>query len=212
MASRLIHPNRPIPHNIKSLQGFLGLTSYYWKFVQGCGALAAPLTTLLKKNAFVWTPVATEAFTQLKVVVTSPPVLRLPDFTKDFVIECDANGLGLGAILMHEGHPITFFSQALKGRALLLSTYDKELLSLVSAVQKWRPYLLGHPFRVKTDQQALKYLLEQKVATVPQQRWISKLMGYDFTIEYKRGTENRVADALSRNLIPCQALLSCHSP
>jgi len=76
---------------------------------------------------------------------------------------------------MQEGHP--FFSQALKGPALLLSTYENELLSLVSAIQKWRPYLLSHPFKVKIDQQALKYILEQKVATVPQQRWISKLMG-----------------------------------
>jgi len=194
--------NWPVPHNIKSLRGFLGLTGYYWKFVQGYSALAAPLTALLKKNAFFWTPAATEAFTQLKAVVTSPPVLRLPDFTKDFVIECDASGSSLGAVLMQEGHPIAFFSHALKGRALLLSTYDKELLSLVSAVQKWRPYLLGRPFRVKTDQQALKYLLEQKVATIPQQRWISKLMGYDFIIEYKRGTENRVADALSRQFDP----------
>jgi len=100
--------------------------------------------------------------------------------------------------LMQDNHPIAFFSQALKGRALLLSTYDKELLSLVSAVQKWRPYLLGRPFKVHIDQQALKYLLEQRVATVPQQRWISKLMGYDFIIEYKKGNENRVADALSR--------------
>jgi hypothetical protein len=81
---------------------------------------------------------------------------------------------------------------------MLLSTYEKELLSLVSAVQKWRPYLLGHPFKAKTDQQSLKYLLDQQAATIPQQRWISKLMGYDFSIEYKQGKDNRVADALSR--------------
>jgi hypothetical protein len=188
----------PLPRNIKSLRGFLGLTGYYRKFIRGYGIIAAPLTKLLKKNAFQWTALATEAFNQLKQAVISPPVLRLPDFTKPFTIECDACGSGIGAVLMQEGQPIAFFSQALKGRALFLSTYEKELLSLVTSVQKWRPYLLGQPFKVRTDQQSLKFLLEQKVGTISQQRWVSKLLGYDFTIEYKRGKDNRVADALSR--------------
>jgi hypothetical protein len=86
----------------------------------------------------------------------------------------------------------------LKGQALNLSTYEKELLSLVKAIQKWRPYLLGQSFKVKTDQQSLKVLLEQKIGTTTQQLWISKLLGYDFVIEYKKGKENRVVDALSR--------------
>jgi hypothetical protein len=86
----------------------------------------------------------------------------------------------------------------LKGQALFLSTYEKELLSLVTAVQKWRQYLLGQSFNLKTDQQSLKFLLEQKVGTISQQKWLSKLLGYDFVIEYKKGKENRVADALSR--------------
>jgi hypothetical protein len=134
----------------------------------------------------------------LKKAVTSPPVLRLPDFTKTFTIECDACGTGLGAVLMQDGQPIAYLSKALKGQALFLSTYEKELLSLVTAVQKWRPYLLGQSFKVKTDQQVLKFLLEQRAGTISQQRWISKLLGYDFVIEYKKGKENKVADALSR--------------
>jgi hypothetical protein len=189
---------RECDQTIKALRGFLGLTGYYRKFIKNYGSIAASLTALLRKNAFCWTASATEAFLRLKEAVTSSPVLRLPDFTKRFTIECDACGNGLGAVLMQEGRPIAFFSQALKGRALLLLTYEKELLSLVSAVQKWRPYLLGQPFTVKTDQQSLKFLLEQKIATISQQRWISKLIGYDFIIEYKKGQENCVADALSR--------------
>ena len=86
-------------------------------------------------------------------------------------------------------------SQALKGKALFYSTYKKELLSLV---QKWRPYLLEQSFKIKTDQQSLKFLFDQKVGTVTQQRWMSKLLGYDFVIEYRKGKENKVADALSR--------------
>jgi len=142
----------PICTNIKSLCGFLGLTGYYRKFIRAYGSIATPLTALLRKNAFHWLPAVTGAFLPLKEAVTSPPVLRLPDFTKQFTIECDACGTGLGAVLMQDGRPIAFFSQALKGRALLLSTCKKELLSLVSALQKWRPYLLGQPFTVKTDQ------------------------------------------------------------
>jgi hypothetical protein len=134
--------NWPIPRNIKSLQGFLGLIGYYRKFIRGYGTLAAPLTILLKKNAFTWTDDATVAFNRLKTAVTTPPVLRIPDFTKAFTIECDASGTGLGVVLMQEDRPISFFSQALKGHSLLLSTYENELLSLVSAVQKWHPYLL----------------------------------------------------------------------
>jgi hypothetical protein len=187
-----------VPTTIKSLRGFLGLTGYYRKFIRGYGIIVAPLTALLKKNSFLWTSEATAAFLQLKDAVTSPPVLRLPDFSQTFTIECDACATGIGAVLMQEGRPIAFLSQALKGQALHLSTYEKELFSLVTAVQKWRPYLLGRSFKVKTDQQSLKFLLEQRVGTISQQRWLSKLLGYDFVIEYKRGKENKVADALSR--------------
>jgi hypothetical protein len=122
----------------------------------------------------------------------------LSDFSKTFTIECDACTTGIGVVLMQEGRPIAFLSQALKGQALHLSTYEKKLFSLVSVVQKWRPYLLGRSFKVKTDQQSLKFLLEQRVGTISQQRWLSKLLGYDFVIEYKQGKENKVADALSR--------------
>jgi CRISPR/Cas system-associated exonuclease Cas4 (RecB family) len=74
----------------------------------------------------------------------------------------------------------------------------KLTLFLVTTVQKWRPYLLGCSFKVKTDQQSLKFLLEQRVGMISLQRWLSKLLGYDFVIEYKRGKENKIADALSR--------------
>lgn len=188
----------PAPKNLKALRGFLGLTGYYRKFIKGYGAIASPLTCLLRKNVFSWNDKAQAAFEELKEAVVSPPVLRLPDFIKMFVVECDASGEALGAVLMQEGQPLAYFSQALKGRNLTLSTYEKELLAFVMAVRKWRHYLLGQSFKVRTDQQVLKYLLEQRVGTPSQQKWISKLLGYDFTIEYKSGKNNAVADALSR--------------
>ena len=96
-------------------------------------------------------------------------MLALPNFTKPFTVECDASGVGLRAVLMQDHRPIAFHSQALKGNKLSLSTYEKELLALVVAVKKWRPYLLGRPFVIKTDHQSLKYLLEQRVGTLAQQ-------------------------------------------
>ncbi len=118
-----------------------------------------------KKNNFHWTMESEETFNLLKEALSKPPVLALPDFSKDFVIECDACGVGIGAILMQQGRPIAYFSQALKGSALSLSTYEKEMLALVKSVQKWRPYLLGKLFLVRTDQRSLKYLLEQRIIT-----------------------------------------------
>ena len=130
--------------------------------------------------------------------MTQALVLALPNFTQPFIVECDASGTGIGAVLMQNKKPIAFLSQALHGKNLALSTYDKEMLALVLAVKKWRPYLTGHRFIVRTDQKSLKYLWEQKINTAAQQKWLTKLMGYDFVIEYKRGSENVVADALSR--------------
>ena len=101
---------------------------------------------------------------------------------------------------MQDHRPIAFHSQVLKGKALRLSTYEKELLALVTAVHRWRPYLLGRPFIIKTDQQSLKYILEQRIATPAQQKWLAKLLGYLFVVEYKKGCDNKVADALSRKM------------
>jgi len=149
------------PQTLKGLRGFLCLTRYYRKFIQHYSIIARPLTQLLKKDAFVWNEEAKSSFSQLKTAMTQAPVLALPDFSQQFVIECDASGLGIG---VQGRQPIAYFSQALHGRNLSLSTYDKEMLALVTSIQKWRPYLLGHQFVVRTDHCSLKYLWDHIIA------------------------------------------------
>lgn len=126
------------------------------------------------------------------------PVLMLPDFSKQFAVEADALGIGLAAILMQEGRPVAYYSKAISRKALGRSTYEKELMASVLSVNQWRNYLVWRRFRIRTDYWSLKYLLEQCISTMDQQKWIVKLMGYDYDIEYRPGRENMAADALSR--------------
>jgi hypothetical protein len=108
----------PHPKTLKILQGFLGLTGYYRKFFKNYGKIAAPLTTLLKKNYFTSTPALSQAFQTLKMAMCTTPVVSLPDFTKTFVLECDASGKGIGVVLMQEGRPLAFTSKQLSERNL----------------------------------------------------------------------------------------------
>lgn len=188
----------PQPRNVKGVRGFLGLTGYYRKFIKDYGKVAKPLTELTKKDGFKWDEKTQAAFDTLKQKLTTAPVLTLPDFSTNFVIECDASGTGLGAILMQQKRPVAYFSKALGVRNLAKSAYEKELMAVVLAIQHWRPYLLGRKFVVFTDQRSLKQLMQQKIMTVEQQNWAAKLMGYDFDIVYKQGKLNKGADALSR--------------
>ncbi|GMY29210.1 Transposon Tf2-12 polyprotein [Fagus crenata] len=117
----------PLPHSPRAMRGFLGLTGYYRKFIQDYGKIAAPLTQMLWKNSYKWSPLAESAFQKLKDAMTGAPVLALPDFSQQFVVECDASGASVGAVLRQD-RPIAFHSQALQGKNLLMSTYEKEML------------------------------------------------------------------------------------
>lgn len=190
--------NWPKPTNVSDLRGFLGLTGYYRKFVRDYGTIARPLTNLLKKGQFLWTEDADDAFTVLKKPMASIPILAMPNFEAPFVITTDASNNSIGVVLSQQDRPIAFMSRALGVSKQSWSTYAKEMLAILQAIRTWRPYLLGRKFYIQTDQRSLKYMVEQRVITPEQQKWVSKLLGYDYEIIYKPGKENTVANALSR--------------
>lgn len=175
------------------------MAGYYRRFVQGFRKIAKPLTDIRKRDKFHWTDESISAFETLKQALITAPVLALPDFSKPFVVETDASGKGIGAVLMQDNHPIAYISKSLGPKQQAMSIYERELLAVVYAVQKWGTYLAHGHFILRTDQKSIKHLLEQRLNTPFQQVWMAKLMGFGFEIHYKEGVENRAADALSRN-------------
>ncbi|WVZ06579.1 hypothetical protein V8G54_019925 [Vigna mungo] len=135
---------------------------------------------------------------ELKLALTTAPVLAIPNFEEPFVLETDASGLGIGAILSQNKHPIAYFSKKLSLRMQKQSAYTREFYAITESLSKFKHFLLGHRFIIKTDQKSLKELLEQTLQTPKQQQWLPKFIGFDFTIQYSPGKENTPADALSR--------------
>lgn len=153
----------PRPNTVKDLSGFLGLTGYYRRFIEDYGVISKPLTELLKKNSFGWNPRAETVFHTLKNAMTQALILALSDFTKTFILEMDACETGVGAVLVQEGRPLAFLSQALAPKHLGLSIYEEELIAVIMAVDKWRYNLEGNLFVMKTDHESLKFLLQQRL-------------------------------------------------
>ncbi|KAI5335345.1 hypothetical protein L3X38_025478 [Prunus dulcis] len=176
----------PIPTSVKSLGGFLGLTGYYRKFIPHYGRESFPLTQLMKNDGFLWMPEAIAAFHKLKELMLSPRVLALLDFTKPFIIESDASGTGIGVGLQQEGRPISFTSKTLGPRNQALSTYEREMMAIVHAIKKWHHYLQGRHFVIQTGHHNLKYFFNHKAHIPFQQKWVTKLLGYDYEIQYEQ--------------------------
>jgi hypothetical protein len=124
----------------------LGLAGYYRKFVKNYTSIASPLTALLKRDAFSWSESATTVLESLKHALVSAPVLSLPDFTSTFIVQTDASGFAMGAVLLQQGHPLAYFSKVFCPRLAKASTYIRELHAITAAVKRWRQYLLGHFF------------------------------------------------------------------
>ena len=149
----------PSPSTVGDVRKFHGLSGFYRRFVQNFSTIAAPLTEVIKKNVgFTWEQAQEEAFQILKEKLTQAPLLTLPDFSKTFEIECDASGMGIGAVLMQEKKSNAYFSEKLGGATLNYPTYDQELYALVRALQTWQHYLWPKEFVIHKIHQSLKHL------------------------------------------------------
>lgn len=194
----------PIPKTLTQIRGFLGLASYYRRFIQNFAAIARPLHDQTKTSKKIpWSTKTTESFEKLKKMLTEAPILARPDFDKDFILVTDASRLGLGCILTqldengHE-HPIIYASRSLKSSEVNYGVSKLECLVIIWAVKLFRPYLLGRKFTVITDHSALKGLLNTTNPTGIIARWITILTEYEYDIKYRPGRINESADFLSR--------------
>jgi hypothetical protein len=184
-------------HSIKGIP-WLGLTGYYKRFIQNYVIICKPLFVALKKGVFTWGKEQQGAFDQLKKTLTQAPVLALPDHTIPFILEVDACGYGVGAVLMQNNRPIAYMSKAIGPKATGMSTYDKEALAIIEFLKRWKHYFAGSTLIIRTDQQSLRYIQDQKLTEKIQHKLLVKLLDYDYKVEYKKGRENKSADALSR--------------
>lgn len=195
----------PSPTNVKEVRRFLGITSWYRRFIPNCSSLLAPISQLLKKGTrFKWTENCEAAFKAVKERLVTAPVMSCPDFTKPFVVQTDASDYGLGAVLsqnLSDGeHVVSFISRSLTASERKYSTTEKECLAVLWAIERFRPYVEATRFTVVTDHFALLWLHNLKDPSGRLARWSVKLQQYDFDIVHRRGKENTVPDALSRSV------------
>jgi len=194
----------PHPETVKMLRSFLGLASYYRRFISAFAKVAAPLHALTKKGVeFVWDEACEEAFTKLKTLLTRAPVLAYPNFEVPFILETDASAAGLGAVLAQKQpdesiRPIAYASRTLVPHEKRYGVTEMEGLGVVWAVKHFRPFLYGHRCELYTDHQALKSLLNTPQPSGKLARWGMAIQELDIHIHHRPGKHNENADALSR--------------
>ena len=196
----------PRPMSSKDLKSFLGLASYYRRFIPGFADIAVPLHHCAKKmTTFVWSIEEETAFTKLKTALSKAPVLAYPDPALPFLLDTDASSTGIGAVLSQvtkgKERPVAYFSSTLNQSQRNYCVTRRELLAVVKAVKQFHPYLYGQKFLLRTDHSALQWLLSFRQPEGQVARWLEALQGYNFTVEHRPGLKHANADALSRR--PC---------
>ena len=196
----------PVPRNSQELRSFLGLCTYYRRFVANFSSIAKELYKLTEKNApFDWSEANQQAFEQLKTALSLTPVLSYPIPGKDFVLDTDASNEGIGAVLSQivDGNEkvIAYYSRTLSKPERNYCVTRRELLAIVDSIKHFHKYLYGQKFLLRTDHAALKWLLNFKNPEEQVARWIERLQSYEFEIQHRKGEQHKNADALSRR--PC---------
>lgn len=180
-------------YNTKQVRSFLGLVGYYRKFIYNFSKIAAPLNNLLCSNTpFVWNSEIQMAFNELKSRLINSPILAYPDFSKPFVIQCDACKTGYGAILSQIGedgkeHPISYYSRTTSPAERNYDSREAECSAVITSLKAFRPYIYGQEVTVFTDHQSLKYLQSSKDLTGKYLRWQMIMQDYNPIIIYKPG-------------------------
>ncbi len=215
----------PQPKDVHEVRAFVGLATYFRKFIQGYSALVAPLTDLFKgakkkprikrtnvppAPPFNFGPEAQEAFEGVKQALVTAPALRLPDWNKTFEVICDGSPFAVGAVLLQDGYPLAFESRKLNKAEKNYSQREREILSLIHAIKAWDVYLRHSKFTLITDHCPLTFLQSQKNMTDRLWRWVSMLQQYNFEIKWKPGKTN-VADPISRRPDYVSMLLALRS-
>lgn len=203
----------PQPKNVKDLRSFLGTCSYYRKYVKDFAKIAHPLHRLTEKNVlFKWNEDCNQAFNLLKQALTTSPILVYPCMEKEFILDTDASGTGVGAVLSQiqdngKEHVIAYFSKALSKTERQYCVTRRELLAIVFAVKHFHHYLYGTHFTVRTDHGALNWLKNFKNPEGQLARWLEVLGTYNYTIKHRPGLKHGNADGLSRR--PCTQCNHC---
>lgn len=192
----------PVPKDANEIKRFVAFANYYRRFIPNFSQIAAPLNNLTRKNVpFTWSQECQTAFEKLKNALVRPPILQFPNFSKEnnFILKTDASGYGLGAVLSNMDHrPVAYASRSLNKAERNYCTIEKELLAIVWAVKHFRPYLFGRKFTILSDHKPLLYLFGMANPSSRLTKFRLVLEEYDFTIQYIKGKENVIADALSR--------------
>ena len=193
------------PKTKSQVRAFLGLAGYYRKFIPSFAETAAPLSDLVKKgspNNVIWDSPQEDAFTTLKKKLTQTPILRLPDFSRQFLLQTDASDSGVGAALLQEFDdgvfPIAYASKKLLTREKNYSVIERECLAMVFGIKKFQKYLYGKEFTLQIDHAPLTYIQRCKVNNGRVMRWALFLQNYKFRVEAMKGSDNVCADYLSR--------------
>ena len=196
----------PSPTSVRQIRSFLGHAGFYRCFIKDFSKISRPLCNLLAKDTlFVFDEDCLKAFNILRTALTTAPIIKPPDWSIPFEIMCDASDFAIGAVLGQkinkEPHVIYYASKTLFDAQLNYTTTEKELLAVVFALEKFCSYLLGSKVLVYSDHAALKHLLSKKDTKPRLIRWILLLQEFDLKIRDKKGSENVVADHISRILV-----------